>query len=125
MSFPTSPRATAFRERWAPVLGGAFALLLSVWFAWSLALIVITRIRYPQFSRVPLPLWHVVNVVVFAVIAVAALRRRYRVQPWLLGAGTLTALMSAMQVGANRWALVPVAMGALMAVAGGLWKTPD
>jgi hypothetical protein len=115
-------------QRWRgwPLVGGAAALLLALWFATSAALVVWWRASQQlNVSRIPLDVWSYVQALVFGVVGVGALRRRPRAQPWVLGGGALTVLLSAGAMRTNRWDAVGVALGLAMVIAGLGWKVDD
>jgi hypothetical protein len=115
-------------QRWRgwPLVGGAAALLLALWFATSAALVVWWRAsQHLNVSRIPLDVWSYVQALVFGVVGVGALRRRPRAQPWVLGGGAITMLLSAGAMRTNRWDAVGVALGLAMLVAGLGWKVEE
>jgi hypothetical protein len=115
-------------QRWRgwPIVGGAAAMLLALWFATSAALVLWWRASQQlNVSRIPLDVWSYVQAVIFGVVAVGALRRRPRAQPWVLGGGLLTVLLSAGAMRSNRWDAVGVGLGLVMAIAGGLWRVDE
>jgi hypothetical protein len=114
------------RWRGWPLIGGAASLLLSLWFATSAALVLWWRASQQlNVSRIPLDVWSYVQALIFAVVGVAALRRRPRAQPWVLGGGVLTMLLSAGAMRTNRWDAVGVVLGLVMVIAGLGWKVDD
>jgi hypothetical protein len=115
-------------QRWPgwPLVGGVATLLLALWFASSAALIVWWRSSQQlNVSRIPLDVWSYVQALIFGVVGVGALRRRARAQPWVLGGGALTMLLSGGAMRTNRWDAVGVALGLAMVVAGLGWKVDD
>ena len=123
--FTMNEGLVARAQRWGgwPLVGGAAALLLALWFATSAALVLWWRSTQTlNVSRIPLDVWSYVQAVLFAAVGVAALRRRPRAQPWVFGSGVLTVLLSAQALSINRWSVVPIGLGVLMAVAGACWK---
>ena len=115
-------------QRWRgwSLIGGAAALLLALWFATSAALIVWWRASQQlNVSRIPLDVWSYVQAIIFGVVGVAALRRRPRAQPWVLGGGAITVMLSGLAMRTNRWDAVGVALGLVMVISGLGWKIDD
>ena len=115
-------------QRWRgwPLVAGVATLLLALWFATSAMLVLWWRSSLSlNVSRVPVDVWSYVQTVLFGVVGVGALRRRPRAQPWVLGGGALTMLLSGVAMRANRYDAVGVALGLLMVVAGLCWKVDD
>lgn len=115
-------------QRWRgwPLVGGAAALLLALWFATSAALVVWWRASQQlNVSRIPLDVWSYVQAIIFGVVGVGALRRRPRAQPWVLGGGAITVMLSGLAMRTNRWDAVGVALGLAMVIAGLGWKVDD
>ena len=63
--------------------------------------------------------------IIFGVVGVVALRRRPRAQPWVLGGGAITVMLSGLAMRTNRWDAVGVALGLVMVIAGLGWKIDD
>jgi uncharacterized membrane protein len=121
-------RFTSRLQRWRgwPLVGGAAALLLALWFATSAALVVWWRASQQlNVSRIPLDVWSYVQAIIFGVVGVGALRRRPRAQPWVLGGGAITMMLSGLAMRSNRWDAVGVALGLVMVIAGLGWKIDD
>lgn len=115
-------------RRWSgwPIVGGVAALLLALWFATSAALVLWWRSSVGlNVSRVPFDVWSYVQALLFGVVGIGALRRRPRAQPWVLGGGALTVLMSGAAMRLNRWEAVPVAVAVVMVVAGWRWRVEE
>lgn len=115
-------------QRWRgwPLVGGAATLLLALWFATSAALIVWWRASQQlNVSRIPVDVWSYVQAIIFGVVGVGALRRRPRAQPWVLGGGAITMMLSGLAMRTNRWDAVGVALGLVMVIAGLGWKIDD
>ncbi len=112
-------------QRWRgwPLVGGAATLLLALWFATSAVLVLLWRSSQQlNVSRIPLDVWSYIQALIFGVVGVAALRRRPRAQPWVLGGGAITMLLSALAMRTNRWDAVGVALGLVMLISGLCWK---
>ncbi len=115
-------------QRWRgwPLVGGVATLLLSLWFATSAILVVLWRSSQQlNVSRIPLDVWSYIQALIFGVVGVAALRRRPRAQPWVLGGGAITMMLSALAMRTNRWDAVGVALGLVMLISGLCWKVDD
>ncbi|TAK18679.1 MAG: hypothetical protein EPO40_36370 [Myxococcaceae bacterium] len=119
---------TSRLQRWRgwPLVGGVATLLLSLWFATSAILVLLWRSSQQlNVSRIPWDVWSYVQALIFGVVGVAALRRRPRAQPWVLGGGAITMMLSALAMRTNRWDAVGVALGLVMLLAGLCWKVDD
>ena len=115
-------------QRWRawPLVAGVATLLLALWFATSAALVLWWRASQTfNVSRIPLDVWSYVQAILFGVVGVGALRRRPRAQPWVLGGGALTVVLSGLAVRTNRWDAVGVALGLVMVLSGLGWKVDD
>ena len=115
-------------QRWRgwPLVAGVTTLLLALWFATSAMLVLWWRASLSfNVSRIPVDVWSYVQAVLFGAVGVAALRRRPRAQPWVLGGGALTVLLSGLAMRANRYDAVGVALGLLMVGSGLCWKVAD
>ncbi len=115
-------------NRWRgwPIVAGVATLLLALWFASSSALIQYWRATNGvNVSRIPLDVWSYVQALLFGIVGVGALRRRPRAQPWVMGGGVLTMLMSGAAMRTNRYDAVGVGLGLAMVIAGWRWKVDE
>ena len=115
-------------QRWPgwPLVGGVATLLLALWFATSAALVLWWRSAVGfNVSRIPLDVWSYVQALLFGIVGVGALRRRPRAQPWVVGGGAISVLMSGAAMRLNRWEIVAVGLAVVMVVAGLRWKVDE
>jgi Na+/glutamate symporter len=115
-------------ERWRgwPIVAGIATLLLALWFATSAALVLWWRSAVGfNVSRIPLDVWSYVQALLFGIVGVGALRRRPRAQPWVVGGGAISVLMSGAAMRLNRWEIVAVGLAVVMVVAGLRWKVDE
>lgn len=115
-------------ERWRgwPIVAGIATLLLALWFASSSVLIQYWRATNGiNVSRIPIDVWSYVQALLFGIVGVGALRRRERAQPWVVGGGALSVLLSGAAMRHNRWDIVGVVLAVVMVVAGLRWKVDE